>query len=542
MRKLFEKITKKTKKNDDGIAIFKQISEITNQINISTKKAKIYIQEKSSMLNSNFKNLKLNQNTNFEHSQEPSIFSNEKFQFLYPYKKQVLGAVSMLCATVMVISCSVFLKYLDNHEDNFFAKNSFTVFSNGNELCKIRSEEDLEEVLQKIQNELSEESNLDLIIDSNFEIMESQAIDKEILSNEDLYDLIKSNLNYSVLGYAIKIDNEKVGVTDTKETAEKVIENVKEYFTRNYNKESLLEVSIAEEVVIEEESVPYSEIKDVEGLTNYIIKGTDEEQEYTVEKGDNFWNISNYFNMSLDDLISANPNSDPEKIQIGDKLNLVVPKSFVNIEVKRELLEEEKIKYETEYEYVSYMYNDEEVVNKKGSYGKSEIKSIVTERNGIQIAKEVVSEKVIEKPVTQVVLTGTQDPPPKQGSGYFINPLPGATITSPFGSRSGGFHRGQDMAKPTGTPIKAADGGKVTFSGYNGTYGYVIDIDHGGGYVTRYAHASELYVSAGEQVYQGQVIAAVGSTGYSTGPHLHFEVMKYGNLQNPANFIGAKYK
>ena len=115
-------------------------------------------------------------------------------------------------------------------------------------------------------------------------------------------------------------------------------------------------------------------------------------------------------------------------------------------------------------------------------------------------------------------------------------------ISSRFGSRSGGFHLGQDMAKASGSSIKAADGGTVTFAGWQGSYGYMVDIDHGGGYTTRYAHCSDIYVSVGEKVYQGKVIAAVGSTGVSSGPHLHFEVRKYGSVVNPASYIGVQYK
>ncbi|MDD4439909.1 MAG: peptidoglycan DD-metalloendopeptidase family protein, partial [Tissierellia bacterium] len=209
---------------------------------------------------------------------------------------------------------------------------------------------------------------------------------------------------------------------------------------------------------------------------------------------------------------------------------------------KRKVVQEEKMPYETEYAKVSYMYNDEEIVTRAGKYGISEIEAILTEQNGIQIAKEVLSEKVITEPVTKLVTTGTQDPPPKQGTGFFINPLPGSMITSRFGSRSGGFHLGQDMAKASGSSIKAADGGTVLFTGWSGSYGYMVDIDHGGGFTTRYAHCSDIYVSAGEKVYQGKIIAAVGSTGVSSGPHLHFEVRKYGSVVNPAAYIGIQYR
>lgn len=122
-------------------------------------------------------------------------------------------------------------------------------------------------------------------------------------------------------------------------------------------------------------------------------------------------------------------------------------------------------------------------------------------------------------------------------SGIFIKPVTGATITSRFGPRASGNHTGLDMAIATGTPVHAAASGTVTFAGYKGSYGYLVIIDHGNGYQTYYAHCSKLYVSAGQSVTQGETISAVGSTGNSTGPHLHFEVRYKGNILNPQNFI-----
>ena len=112
------------------------------------------------------------------------------------------------------------------------------------------------------------------------------------------------------------------------------------------------------------------------------------------------------------------------------------------------------------------------------------------------------------------------------------------SISSRYGSRWGRMHWGLDIACRTGTPIKAADGGTVKSAGYNGAYGYMIEVNHGNGYVTRYAHCSKIYVKSGDKVYKGQTIGAVGSTGRSTGPHLHFEVLKNGVHQNPAKYLG----
>lgn len=119
----------------------------------------------------------------------------------------------------------------------------------------------------------------------------------------------------------------------------------------------------------------------------------------------------------------------------------------------------------------------------------------------------------------------------------FITPAPG-TITSRFGVRSRDNHKGIDIGAPKGTPIKAAASGTVVHSGNkNDGYGNYIILSHGNGVQTYYAHCSELLVSKGEEVMQGQVIAKVGSTGISTGNHLHFEIRLNGVAQNPQNYV-----
>lgn len=460
----------------------------------------------------------------------------------FKFTKRIKGSIALFLSATLIFGGMYTLDFLKTHENNVYATDSFSIISEGKELCKLREPELLDTALKKLDVELEKTTNHEISIESKFEVSPSKAKDKEIASEDELYELIKSNITYSIMAYELNVDGVKMGIFNTKEEAESLIEDVKEHFTASYNKESLIDVTTVENIEIKQVKATNSEIQKKEDLIDYIIKGTNEEKTYIVEKGDNYWNIAEYFNMTLDDLISANPQSDPENIQIGDELNLIVPKPFINVQVKRTVIQEEKMPYETEYAYVSYMYNDETVVSKAGKYGVSEIEAIVTEQNGIQLAKEIVKETVITAPVTQLVTTGTQDPPPKKGTGYFINPLPGSMISSRFGSRSGGFHLGQDMAKASGSTIKAADGGTVTFAGWSGSYGYMVDIDHGGGYTTRYAHCSDLYVSAGEKVYQGKAIAAVGSTGVSSGPHLHFEVRKYGSVVNPASYIGVQYR
>lgn len=120
-----------------------------------------------------------------------------------------------------------------------------------------------------------------------------------------------------------------------------------------------------------------------------------------------------------------------------------------------------------------------------------------------------------------------------------IRPISG-TITSRFGessSRRTSKHTGLDIGASTGTKIKACADGTVTFSGYKGSYGYMVVLNHGNGIETYYAHCSKLYANVGDKISQGDVIAAVGNTGNSTGPHLHLEIRVNGIAYNPQNYL-----
>ena len=113
-------------------------------------------------------------------------------------------------------------------------------------------------------------------------------------------------------------------------------------------------------------------------------------------------------------------------------------------------------------------------------------------------------------------------------------------VTSPYGLRWGGtdFHPGMDIANDMGTPIVATADGVVDYAGWNaGGYGNMVDIDHGNGIMTRYGHASQVVVSTGQHVKRGQLIAYMGSTGFSTGPHVHYEVHVNGNRVNPISYL-----
>jgi murein DD-endopeptidase MepM/ murein hydrolase activator NlpD len=111
------------------------------------------------------------------------------------------------------------------------------------------------------------------------------------------------------------------------------------------------------------------------------------------------------------------------------------------------------------------------------------------------------------------------------------------TITSGYGPRWGRMHEGLDIAGGSGTPIAAARAGTVILAGYSGGYGNLVVVDHGGGLSTAYAHLSSISVSVGQGVGQGTVVGGMGTTGNSTGVHLHFEVRVGGAAVNPLGYL-----
>lgn len=118
-------------------------------------------------------------------------------------------------------------------------------------------------------------------------------------------------------------------------------------------------------------------------------------------------------------------------------------------------------------------------------------------------------------------------------------PIRYGRVSSLFGRRWGRMHKGIDLAAKTGTPVYAVESGVVTRSKYMRGYGNLVEIKHSDMYITRYGHNSKRLVKAGQKVRKGQVIALVGSTGRSTGPHVHFEVRQNGTAINPVRYLGA---
>lgn len=179
----------------------------------------------------------------------------------------------------------------------------------------------------------------------------------------------------------------------------------------------------------------------------------------------------------------------------------------------------------------------EERITVPGSEGSKIVVKKILRQNGEILREEILSDTMTVAPITQTVAVGTKTTPAGVGTGVFSLPLHTITVSSGFGTRWNRQHEGIDFAADSGTEILAADAGIVSFSGVVEGYGNLIIINHQNGFTTYYAHCSVLYAGEGAVVEKGEVIGAVGSTGNSTGPHLHFEIRQDDVPKNPLDFL-----
>lgn len=414
---------------------------------------------------------------------------------------------------------------------------AFDIYIGQDKIGTMRSEEEALKIMDEIQEDLCEEYNLAIVLDNKLSFKDTHSKNNELTDGNDIKGNIKSSVGFLVSGYAIEVNGENLGFVKSKREAEYVLDTIKEPYLKRIDKNAIIkDVQLVEDIKMVKTVGKLSDISKQDELIKYIRTGADEVRTHVVEVGESFWTIAKIYNSTVEDLVSANPEREPSKLKPGDEVKLMVPTSKITVAITEEVQYSEKVNYEVEVEEDSSMYANQKKVKVKGEYGESKIVADEVKHNGMLIEKNIVAEEVIKEPKTEVIIKGTKPVPKTAATGIFLMPTRGR-ISSRYGMRNGRMHRGLDIANSLGSAINAADGGTVVFAGYKGTYGYLVEINHGNGYITRYAHCSKILVKKGDKVYKGQKIATVGNTGRSTGPHLHLEVLKNGSYQNPINYV-----
>lgn len=316
--------------------------------------------------------------------------------------------------------------------------------------------------------------------------------------------------------------------TEGEQTTERQTEDV----SAQAAEDGIKYVGFSEAIQVMETYVGKDQIKDRDTAFNEITVENDEESIYVVEPGDCLSIIAEKNNMSIDQIKELNPDIESDDdIYYDDRLNVTVPTAAVQILVEKQETYEEEYNAEVVYEDDNSMYIGENEVVQEGVPGKHIVTDLVTYKGDTETDREQLEENVQVAAVAQIVKRGTKSKP------TYMFPVTNWNVTSNFGYRWGRLHAGTDVGVPIGTTVRASRGGQVITAGWLGGYGNCVIIDHGDGVATRYGHLSEVTVSVGQYVDQGQQIALSGNTGRSTGPHLHFEIRINGEAVDPLPYL-----
>lgn len=291
-------------------------------------------------------------------------------------------------------------------------------------------------------------------------------------------------------------------------------------------------VGFSDRIQVIETYTNISEIKDRNTVYSDVTTPVDEAGIYVVVPGDTLNGISNKVGISVDKIKELNEGIEGEgDLYYDDRLNITVPTPPLEIMVEKQETYTERYNADVQYEDDGSMFIGETSVIQEGSAGVHTVTDLVTYKGNLECDRKHIDEVVEVPAVAEVVLRGTKAKP------TYMFPVTNWNVTSNFGYRWGRLHAGTDVGVPQGTTVRASRGGQVVTAGWVGGYGNCVIIDHGDGVSTRYGHLSQVLVSVGQYVDQGDQIALSGNTGRSTGPHLHFEIRINGEAVDPLPYL-----
>lgn len=285
---------------------------------------------------------------------------------------------------------------------------------------------------------------------------------------------------------------------------------------------------------------------------------------HVVRRGETLTHIAHTYGTTIEQLLTLNDIKNPNKIGVGDELivsdnpsvYVVAPGDTLSRIARSFGLSTEHLATLNGITNMDRLYPGNELIvagePREHRVSRGDTLSGIAGRYGVTTESLIatnhldrpnvlrIGQRLIIPPTGGGVIEATAEARRYQISFNFHRWPVDGVVSSGFGLRGGRSHYGIDIAAPHGTSIRAVAEGRVVYSDWAGTYGQLVKVDHGHGVETRYAHASRLLVQAGDKVSAGQVIARVGSTGRSTGPHLHFEVRVNGEAINPMDRLPSR--
>jgi len=417
---------------------------------------------------------------------------------------------------------------------------SYAVYVDGVELGVVADQAIVEDAVALVEAQGQRLFGYDYQVEGDISFQAGLALKTDLTDERDIETYFFTQMDEmgdALRKYQVVVSGTAVGITADQDALNALLEEIRnQYVNENTISSEFVEVITIEPVYTAQES----EVLDIASLRGILTANTTGETTYTVAKGDTFNAIAFANDMSVSELRALNPNADINRLSIGQALNIKEEIPFLSVATMERLAYTEEIACPVEEVADPSMYIGDSKILVQGETGEALVEADVAYINGYEKERIILSTTTVSAPTTTTKAVGTMERPRTASTGNFRWPFSGR-ITSYFGGRyifgSYSYHSGIDISGNYGASIVAADGGTVTFSGYKGSYGNLVIITHDNGTQTYYAHCSSLLVSSGTKVYQGQTIARVGSTGRSTGSHLHFEVRVNGTAVNPLSYL-----
>ncbi|MBQ8831241.1 MAG: peptidoglycan DD-metalloendopeptidase family protein [Oscillospiraceae bacterium] len=358
------------------------------------------------------------------------------------------------------------------------SQTGYAVSIDGEVVGTVKSGEEVDEIIRKVENDVSDILGYDYEITTAVELTGTVGGD-----DSEIADAFMNTVEEIDMMYILRIDGEYAACAWTEEVITAAVEEV----TERYKMGEDSTVSFDNEVAVTYDYAPIADAVETDELADIL---------------------------------------DPAKGgEFALRIRTVVHETY-----------EKPVAFEYDLIENDELYEGTTAVLVEGVDGTADVTDKVEYINGTEVSRVEVHRIITQQPVTQVVSVGTLFRPAWVSYGEYIWPAEGV-ITSYYGPRNifygYSFHEGIDIASDLNTPIVAADGGEVIFAGRYYGYGLMIDIRHDNGEVTRYGHCNELLVEEGQKVARGELIAYMGTTGVSSGVHLHFEIQVDGEPIDP---------
>lgn len=387
--------------------------------------------------------------------------------------------------------------------------------------------------------------------DDSFSVERTPRLTLAVVSSSELLDkntvcdkILLTSGDAIAQASGLYVDNKFQGAVADRAELDGVLDGILDQYRTDADNER---AEFVQKVEVVDGLYPTSAVVDARQMQDFLTSETVVEKLYTAVPNDSVSLIADKFNMSMDELRAMNPQMENDFILVGDELVVQRPQQFLRVKVIRTIEYDEDINFATLKETDSSQYVGYERVKVEGVTGKRHIKAEIILMDGMEQSREILENTVIQEAVNKVIVVGSKaygsNNTVTEGdgitNGQYVWPIPAGQVISQY-YHSG--HRALDLSGGVlNKPVIAADGGVVVEANatdwWGQGWGYYVLIRHQNGDMTRYAHLNRVDVVVGQKVSQAQLIGLAGSSGRSTGPHLHFELIRGGVQINPLPYL-----